>query len=1144
MPSDATFGSFEKELNRLVESFGHRLAELKSADYNEAKLRDDFLNPFFRALGWDMENRAGLIQKEREVEIESATQIGGGRKRADYLFRTDKHDRFICEAKKPAEELNARYAFQTKRYAWNKGVWVGILTDFEEFKIYIVGGKPYLDEPHVGEWKSWHFRQYPLLARELWNLLARERVAAGSLEQLIESLPKKPTGKGKARQQWLIKPGRARSLDNDFLEFLDASRRDLASDLYKNNDHAELMEGHQLNEAVQRILDRILFLRICEDRDIDTGSKLQSIVDTWRKNTGHDDIGRRAHQQPLEMREEPPADFGASGMRAPKDSLWRAVVRHFRALDRRPPTHVPFFNGNLFKPHFSETLMVGDEWLAGFISELSDDETPYLFNYIAVEILGSVYERFLGKVVRPHGLGVTIEEKPEVRKAGGVYYTPSYIVDYIVEQTVGKLLDQISGGTSYTSPHSPIEKTEYLGTRITHPSDKDFEKKTAALRLLDPACGSGSFLIRAFERVCDHWQKRLTADLREHMDADGRAGSPLPAAERGETSATPDGAHGVTRPTINHAARAAWQKKHRHLCWLNETTGDLHLTVALKRQILTQNIYGVDLDAAAVEVTQLSLYLKMLENENRTTLQRQRELLADETDIALLPPLQDNIKCGNSLIASDFSMMPEDLVRVHAFDWPVQFAPIMRAGGFDAVIGNPPYVRIQTMQESDAESVEYLNQNYAAAKRGNYDIYVCFVERGLKLIDKNGTLGFILPHKFANSEYGEPLRDIIATGKNLAELVHFGANQVFENATTYTCLMFLKRAEQNSFRFVRVDDLKDWTKTQLATEAPLNAEKVSKASWSFNIGHSSELIDRLKAYKPLLGDVADIFVGLQTSADDVLVLEFVAKRGSLLVLKSKILGEEVELERDFLHPLVSGTDIQGYDSFEGRQFILFPYSVTDWQATLIPFAEIKRKAPKTAKYLEANRKRLEDRESRKFADAEWYRFGRSQNLGIQARKKVCVPRLVDRLCAAYDAKGENYLDNVDVGGVTFKNGFEYHDLRYLTGLLNSKLIAWFFPNVSAPFRGGWMSANRQFLSQIPFRVIDFKKPADKSRHDKLVVLVDKMLGLMPKLRAATVESEKAVLQNAVTATDQQIDQLVYELYGLTAEEIKLVEGNA
>src|SRR5438094_3237403 len=203
MSTGIGFEDFEKELNRLVESFGQRLSELKKSSYVEAQLRDDFLNPFFRALGWDMANRAGLIQQKSEVEIQGRTQIGGRQKRADYLFRTDGRDRFVCEAKKPAEELQSRYAFQAKRYAWNKDLPLAVLTDFEEMKIYIVGGKPYADEPQAGEWKSWHFRQYPLIARDLWNLLAREKVAAGSIEQLLDSLPKKPAGKGKARQQWL-----------------------------------------------------------------------------------------------------------------------------------------------------------------------------------------------------------------------------------------------------------------------------------------------------------------------------------------------------------------------------------------------------------------------------------------------------------------------------------------------------------------------------------------------------------------------------------------------------------------------------------------------------------------------------------------------------------------------------------------------------------------------------------------------------------------------------------------------------------------------------------------------------------------------------------------------------------------------------
>jgi N-6 DNA Methylase len=773
MPTDATFESFEKELNRLVDLFGKRLAELKKPGYAEAQLRDDFLNPMFRALGWDMENRACLIQREREVEIESATQIGGGRKRADYLFRADKRDRFVCEAKKPAEELHSSYAFQAKRYAWNKGVPVAVLTDFEELKIYIVGGKPQIDEPEVGEWKSYHFQQYPLIARELWDLLARDKIAAGSIDAALDALPKKATVTGKARQKWLIKPDRNRALDNDFLEFLDETRRDLASDIYKNNDHDELLDGHKLTEACQRVIDRILFLRICEDRDIDTGERLQSIVDKWRKNTGNEDTGRRAYQQPFELHDAP-VNYHGDGMRAPKDSLWRDVVRHFRALDRRPPSHVPFFNGNLFKSHFTETLIIGDEWLARFIGDLSDDESPYLFNVIEVEILGSVYERFLGKVVRPQGRGITIEDKPEVRKAGGVYYTPRYIVDYIVEQTAGKLLNEIAA------------EKESEGV-------KAFSTRTEKLRLLDPACGSGSFLIRAFERVCEHWQKRLTAAL--------------PTKEQ-------------------KVERAGWEKKHRPLCWVDAQTNDVHLTVALKRQILTQNIYGVDVDAAAVEVTQLSLYLKMLEDENRTTLQRQRELLSDETEIALLPPLQDNIKCGNSLIASDFSMIPEDLVRVHAFDWPVQFALIMRAGGFDAVIGNRPYIRIQGFPE---DQITYFGNNYLAAT-GNYDIYVNFVERGLNLLSKTGRLGMILPNKFFRTDYGLGLRKTLSDKSVVAEIVDFGAEQVFD-ATTYTCLLFLSRSGNEKFAYaISKPDPKILATLSFAKR--VNSSLTSKA-WTF-----------------------------------------------------------------------------------------------------------------------------------------------------------------------------------------------------------------------------------------------------------------------------------------------------------------------
>lgn len=1078
MSATHSFATFEKELNRLVDSFGKRLPELKGADYNEAKLRDDFLNPFFRALGWDMENRAGHIQREREVEIESATQFGGGRKRADYLFRTGKRDRLVCEAKKPAAELSARYAFQAKRYAWNKGVPVAVLTDFEELKIYVVGGKPYLDEPQVGEWKSWRFEQFPLVARELWDLLARDKIAAGSIDQALDALPKKATGKGKARQLYLIKPDRTRALDIDFLEFLDEARRDLASDIYKHNDHAELLDGNKLTEACQRIIDRILFLRICEDRDIDTGERLASIVDKWRKNTGHSDTGRRAHQQPFDsLREEPPANYGTSGLLAPKDSLWRAIVRHFRALDRRPPTHVPFFNGNLFKPHFTETLVIGDEWLAGFIGELSDDESPYLFNVIDVEILGSVYERFLGKVVVLKGRGISIDDKPEVRKAGGVYYTPRYIVDYIVEQTAGKLLDEISGRAELPlrpdSPAGAQSADEKNGPRgnVALPTLKDFEKRTAALRLLDPACGSGSFLIRAFERVCEHWLRWLTSQIPAKSDKTSDVNweklSQAPVGTRPEAPAK--------------AARSEWLKRQRKLCWLDESTGDLHLTIHLKRLILTQNIYGVDLDAAAVEVTQLSLYLKMLEGENRTTLQRQRELLADETDSALLPPLQDNIKCGNSLIASDFSMMPEDLVRVHAFDWPVQFAPIMKAGGFDAVIGNPPYGA-----DNGEESLAYLRQKYEAAGR-EADTYALFMEQSVKLARPGGYVSMIVPTGWYSGARFPALRRFIACKTDPTIFVNLPYD-VFADAwvdtTVYAAtkrkvLTVWPRIEK---QLVSLKTFPKRQKIQSSSEFNKDMQTTEFAEW-FADGSDTFLTYADSRATSLMRRLEKNGVPFSTYAD--------IQRG---VTPFNL--TEKPTHKSSLHAF-EGT-VRRYVLDEGpERYVRFDDTLAE---------------PKPVRYFQGPRLLIRELISRQFQ--------------IQATKAT-----------------KDFVTNKSMQSALPLAGGP--DSNFLLGCFNSRLLSWFFLQKSnIAQRDDFPKIVLKETRSLPFPRIDLNKPADKSRHDKLVALVDKMLGLMPKLRAATSDSDKTTLQNAVTATDQQIDQLVYELYQLTPEEIALVEGAA
>lgn len=1018
-----TFETFEPELHRLVASFTRQFADLTGPGYAEAQLRDDFLNPLFRALGWDLENKAGHIQNDREVEIESRTDIAGKAKRADYLFRTDGTNRFVCEAKKPRETLGPKHAFQAKRYAWNKALPLAVLSDFEEIKIYVVGGKPHLDRPDEGLWKRWHFSEFPAVAREIWDLLSRPAVAAGSIDALLDSLPKRPsTGRGKARQLYLIKPDRTRALDTEFLGFLDEARRSLGSDLVKHNPEGDIRDVARLTEAVQHILDRLLFLRICEDRDIDTGTRLDSIVQTWQRNYGREDTKRYRQTVLLEGDASGKTSAGRTED-APPESLWYAIVRHFRALDRRPASHVPFFNGQLFKHHFTEDLIVGDQWLADFIGELSDEESPYLFNVIEVEILGNVYERFLGKTVRPHGRGVTIEEKPEVRKAGGVYYTPRYIVDYIVEQTVGRLL-------------TPILEVRTFAA---------FEKQTAALRLLDPACGSGSFLLRTFERVCEHWQRRLTR---------------VPAERRPE------------------------------LCWVDPATGDVHLSIDLKRRILRDNIYGVDIDAQAVEVTQLSLYLKMLENENRITLQRQRELFAKDT--ALLPSLEHNIKCGNSLIASDFSLDPDDLVRVNAFDWPVQFKNIMKGGGFDAVVGNPPYGAYL-----DDSHKDYLNSRYSFQSY-QLDSYLLFLERSLRdLLRKGGLYGMIIPNPWLTNVMQTTTRRFVCEHCRIHEIVHFKFS-VFPEVTVDTQIVVLEKGEPETWiANVRVVQSSKTSGAALLT-LPNVVLAHAQDKWRLLNGgvlniFTSAAEEALAAKIVMQSSRLDVFCNINVGIKPYQVGKGVPKQTRKDVQTRPFDSDNMASERH--RPYLRGSDI-------GRYII----------------------APIASRFLEYGPWLAEHRPAANF----------------DAPQKLVMRQTGDSIVATCDEQQFLCLNNMHV--IVPKG--EVPSLKYILGIINSSVLNWYYHTLNPEVGEALAEVKRTNVAQLPLRIGNLNAPADKSRHDKLVALVDKMLSLTPQLRNATDDKERRVLQNAVTATDHQIDELVYELYGLTPEEIALVEGAA
>ena len=450
--------------------------------------------------------------------------------------------------------------------------------------------------------------------------------------------------------------------------------------------------------------------------------------------------------------------------------------------------------------------------------------------------------------------------------------------------------------------------------------------------------------------------------------------------------------------------------------------------------------------------------------------------------------------------------------------------------GFDLALGNPPYIRIQTLTKSDPKLAAYYKERYESAKKGNYDLYVCFVERGLELLHQHGQLAYIQPHKFFNAQYGEPLRALLAKGKHLRHIVHFGDQQIFPGATNYVCLLFLAKVASPKCRFVKVDDLAAWLANYAGVEGDVPAEKIGASDWNFTVGKNAGLFERLQQMPVKLGDVADVFVGLQTSADDVFIMNYVSDTAKTITLKSKSLEQNWVFEKELLHPIVSGTDVSPYEPLPSRQYVLFPYRVVDEQAELIPLKELSSSWERTGEYLKENKRRLEEREGGKFKGEGWHRFGRSQNLGIQERSKLCVPRLVEYLHAGPDFHGTHYLDNVDVGGVTFKDSASGYSLAYLLALLNSAVLRWYFPHVAAPFRGGFRSANKQYLSLVPFPPLDFNKSDERAQHNTIAQVVELVVWL--NARIATKENLQETTGAPLIAAffEQWVNALVYELF--------------
>jgi len=427
----------------------------------------------------------------------------------------------------------------------------------------------------------------------------------------------------------------------------------------------------------------------------------------------------------------------------------------------------------------------------------------------------------------------------------------------------------------------------------------------------------------------------------------------------------------------------------------------------------------------------------------------------------------------------------------HFFHWELEFPEVfvnlkqakwLDNPGFDVVVGNPPYIRIQEINESAPKDPNYYKETYTSAY-GVYDIYLLFIEKGLELVHNSGLFGYILPNKFFQLDFGTGIRNLFAKKKPVKEIIDLNGNQIFKGQTTYTCLLILEGSERDNFNYVKFPiskrpelDVPHWLFEELPKpKAQLNFDNYTDEPWLLVSGDEKALIDELNLRSiPLNQLIERVIVGLQTSADHIYSLEKIRSEDDKVEVYSKSLDKEVILETDLLKPLVSGKDVDRYKYLTTDEFLIFPYQLTNDGAELIPQEKFENEYPLSWNYLLKNEEDLRDRESGKFDDENWYRFGRSQNLDKHEIQKLCTARLVNHLSFTADYGGDFYLDNVDVNGILLDEFNEYAP-SFLMAILNSKLLDWRFKKGSVPFRGGYFSANKQFINDLPIREIEFSR---------------------------------------------------------------------
>jgi hypothetical protein len=975
------FDQGKDEILKLCQYFATNREKFLSPDIKEDHVRQMLIDHFFEALGWDVRNIAMKAPQYREVVPEDSLEVEGHQKAPDYTFRIGPMPLFYVEAKKCTVNINTDPgpAYQLRRYGWSAKVALSILTDFQDLAVYDCSLRPKPnDKASHARIKIFNFEEYPDRWRELWDLFSHEACWSGAFDQYAAFKRKRGTSE----------------VDVEFLKEIEGWRESLARNIALRNME---LSSDDLNAAVQLIIDRVVFLRMAEDRGIEPADQLLKLCEQPDIYTRF--IKKLCHRA---------------------DEKYNSGLFHFKkeaGVTENPDQITP-------------KLIVDDKIFKLILQSLYFEHgSPYHFGVLPVEILGTVYERFLGKVIRlTAGHQAKIEEKPEVRKAGGVYYTPSYIVDYIVKHTVGM---QIEGKS---------------------PAQLSGKKGKPPFRVLDMACGSGSFLIGTYQCLLGYY-------LKWYIDH---------SPETNKKSVYKEGRDGYYR-----------------------------LTIEEKKRILTTHIFGVDIDPQAVEVSKLSLLLKVLEGETSQTLGQQIQLFQERA----LPNLADNIKCGNSMIGLDYfsdklTFDPTEMKRVNPFDWKTAFPNAINAGGFNCIIGNPPY-DVMEKQRGEASwphaalaDYAHNKEDYRHALGGKLNLFRFFMVRALKFLIAGGRFGMIVPLSLAAD---------ISTAKTRKRILTALVD------VTADCFPQKDNPLRRVFRDAKLSTL---VIAGTASNAqPSEDEPIKVRTYRYNSFQDSRKECTVCLSDLRLLDDKNCPVPL-ANEDSWRICCKIHRDTRVIPLRAV---EHFKITRGEINQTIYRNYITSNNHharlLKGVEVGRFRLNTKLSQGLIEWFDEekfLKKEVPREQTRLT--------------------RIATQRITGVDEKRRI-VATMIDGPC--YFADSTNSIQLVDQ---------QNNEFCYLLGLLNSGLFQWRFKITSTNNNVGTNE-----LEGMPYRRIESSNIADISNRDRIVNLVRSMLALNKQLANSESELQKKTIQRQIDTADVEIDRLIYGLYNLTDEEVGIIE---